>query len=137
MSEIKQCPYCAYDRTRIETMIALGSDHYESRVMCLNCGAYGPNSMNEERAAKSWNMRREIYPPVKVGADTYKDLRQATPEELLKAAQWFYRQNAQPPGRLWDTYLIRLGWQLERPGGWRHCAPWWLRESRKIAALDG
>lgn len=82
--------------------------------------------------------RRETWPPIKVDADTYEDLRNATPEELLDATIWFYRQESTISMAEAEEIvsLLRIGWELACPGGWAHVAPMWLRESRKIAALD-
>ena len=76
---------------------------------------------------------------VKVGVDAYGDLRSATPEELLAAAEWFYRQStAISLAEAEETIsLLRQGFDLACPGGWKRIAPHWLRESRRIAVLDG
>ena len=70
------------------------------------------------------------------GLDIYEDLRNATPEELLEAMEWFLRQgnqdNLEAQWKLKRTLTsLRLGFQLTQPGGWAHVAPYWLRESRK------
>ena len=65
--------------------------------------------------------------------DAYEDLRKATPEELLEAMIWFYQQDTTISAvEAEDTIaLLRIGWELARPGGWQRVAPHWLRESRK------
>jgi hypothetical protein len=73
----------------------------------------------------------------RVNTDAYEDLRNATPEELLEAVIWFYRQSSLPPEDVKIAIsFMRSGFQLAQPGGWERVAPMWLRESRKIAALD-
>lgn len=135
---MKQCPFCAYDGTRIELATALSGSHYEYQETCLNCGARGPGESSKEQAAESWDMRRNVHQSVKVDADTHEDLRNATPEQLLEATVWFYRETVESPAAGDRMILfLRLGFQLARPGGWERVAPMWLRESRKIAALDG
>ena len=57
----KKCPFCGYTKTRIEDWPV--GDHTEYAVMCLNCGAFGPNDLGRSGAIESWNMRREVYPP--------------------------------------------------------------------------
>ena len=70
-------------------------------------------------------------------ADAYTDLRTATPEELLEAMIWSIRQSVAVPELADQTIsFLRVGWRLARPGGWMHVAPMWLRESKKLAALD-
>ena len=69
--------------------------------------------------------------------DAYEDLRQATPEELLEATIWYYRETFESPAASERMILfLRLGFRLAQPGGWQRVALMWLRESRKIAALD-
>lgn len=69
--------------------------------------------------------------------DAYEDLRNATPEELLEAVEWFARQTIKEP-RLLEQMLsfLREGFYLARPGGWERVAPMWLQESKRLAALD-
>ena len=72
-----------------------------------------------------------------INEDAYEDLRQATPEELLEAVAWWYRQSINPPETIeFALSFVRAGFALAQPGGWQHVAPWWLRESQKLAALD-
>ena len=73
-----------------------------------------------------------------VDADACDDLRNAAPEELLEAVIWFVRQSDSAPCDLERALVasLRQGFQLARPGGWQHVAPMWLRESRKLRALD-
>lgn len=77
-------------------------------------------------------------PSVQVGTDAYEDLRNATPEELLAAMEWFLRQStAISLAEAEETIsFLRQGFDLARPGGWERVAPLWLRESRKLTALD-
>ena len=71
-------------------------------------------------------------------ADAYEDLRNATPEQLLEAVAWWYRQSINAPDMIkFALSCTRHGFQLAQPGGWERVAPMWLRESKKIAALDG
>lgn len=56
----KPCPFCAYSEFRIETLDR--EKHKEYVVMCLNCGAFGPNEMYTQRAIVMWNLRREEFP---------------------------------------------------------------------------
>lgn len=139
MNEIKECPFCAYNAAEFETLTI--DDHFEHRIMCLNCGAMGPNDVGNAQVIKAWNMRREAYPSVQADADAYEDLCKATPEELLEAVIWFLRQRFGTPGHAdhqdWAISYLRNGFALARPGGWEQVAPMWLRESQKIAALDG
>ena len=73
-----------------------------------------------------------------INEDAYDDLRQATKKELLEAEEWFLRQAARPAVEIEEAIaFLRTGFQLAQPDGWQHVAPWWLRESRKLAALDG
>jgi len=65
MNEIKQCPFCASKDTEVRKFVAQeGSPgkHFEHAVMCLNCGAYGPNDLGESGAIEAWNMRRKTFP---------------------------------------------------------------------------
>ena len=72
------------------------------------------------------------------GPDAYEDLRNATPEELLEAEIWFLRQAARSTIEIKEAMaFLRTGFALAQPDGWVHVAPCWLRESRKLAALDG
>lgn len=74
---------------------------------------------------------------VQVGTDAYEDLRNATPEELLEAVIWFTSQGVNDLWQLKRTLSsLRRGFALAQPDGWQHVALHWLRESRKIAALD-
>ena len=132
----KKCPFCAYDEIGFRTVTIGG--HYKYRVVCSRCNALGPNESSTDLAVVSWNMRREVDPSVQTDAEAYEDPRNATPEELLEAMIWFYRQDGTiSAAEAEDTIaLLRLGFTLARPGGWERVAPLWLRESRKIAALD-
>ena len=61
-AKTKLCPFCAYDETRIESWTVyegLPGEHPEYAVMCLNCGAFGPNDLGISGAEKMWNLRRE------------------------------------------------------------------------------
>lgn len=72
-----------------------------------------------------------------INEDAYDALRNATPEELLEALIWYYRETFESPAASERMILfLRLGFTLAQPGGWEHVAPMWLRESRKLAALD-
>jgi hypothetical protein len=142
MSKMKNCPFCAYDGTKVERYsfvpMATASNHFEYRVTCLNCGACGPNDISKEQAIESWSIRRKVHPSDQADTDAYEDLRNATPEELLSAVTWFYRQESTISMAEAEEIvsLLRIGWELARPGGWAHVAPMWLRESKKVAALD-
>lgn len=73
-----------------------------------------------------------------INEDAYEGLRQAAPEELLKAVIWFLRHSNVSSAAAEETIIFLCqGFQLARPDGWQHVAPIWLRESRKLAALDG
>ena len=74
-----------------------------------------------------------------INEDAYEDLHGATPEELLEATIWSLRQSINvSQAEIEDAvFSLRWGFQLARPGGWERVAPMWLRESRKLAALDG
>ena len=72
MSEMKSCPFCRSRRNRVEhwdvtTIPPCG--HTEYAVMCENCGCFGPNEMNPQRAVDMWNLRRES----KEGAGVFDD----------------------------------------------------------------
>lgn len=55
--------------------------------------------------------------------DLYAELKEATPEQLLKAATRFYAgDNAN------IAWFLYLGFALARPGGWEYIAPAWLRD---------
>lgn len=54
----------------------------------------------------------------------YGELTQATPEELLNAALWFYRDYKH------GLWLLQLGFKLAR-GEWGHIAPYWLQASKE------
>lgn len=56
----KKCPFCAYTGNRIEAWEVRG--HIEYAVMCLNCGALGPNDLGKSGAVEMWDIRREEYP---------------------------------------------------------------------------
>ena len=55
----KPCPFCACPNVRIESW---ERGHTEYAVMCLNCGAFGPNDLGKSGAVEAWDMRREEYP---------------------------------------------------------------------------
>jgi hypothetical protein len=59
-----KCPFCAYTKHRVESWTVGESrgQHTEYAVMCLNCGAFGPNDLGESGAVEGWNMRREVHP---------------------------------------------------------------------------
>lgn len=58
-----KCPFCAYDKTRVESWQTEAPDkHTEYAVLCLNCGAFGPNDLGRSGAIEAWNMRRDEYP---------------------------------------------------------------------------
>lgn len=56
--------------------------------------------------------------------DVYGELIEATPEELLEAAIWFYQSDHL-------SKFLRLGFELARPEGWKHIAPYWLKISKE------
>jgi len=61
----EKCPFCASDLTRIESWVigkGLPSEHKEHAVMCLHCGAMGPNDLGKSGAIEMWNMRRKQFP---------------------------------------------------------------------------
>ncbi len=61
--EIKICPFCAYNRTRIQFWQVVSNDnHVEYALVCENCGAVGPRDLSQSRAIEAWNMRREVFP---------------------------------------------------------------------------
>ena len=55
--------------------------------------------------------------------DSYAELKQASPEELLEATCLYYSEEPNP------EYVkgMRAGFALARPGGWQYVAPAWLR----------
>ena len=60
---MKNCPFCSHDQSRVdERVVSEGrpAEHKECAVMCLNCGAFGPNALGYYSAEKMWNMRREL-----------------------------------------------------------------------------
>ena len=136
MDEMKNCPFCGRQATELETWTASHSYH-GYRVRCTACDSAGGKSLSEEQAIKNWNSRREAHPSVQITADAYDDLRNATPEELLEAAAWYYRQAIRPPEAADDAVsFLHIGFILARHGGWERVAPLWLRESRKLVAMD-
>ena len=134
MSEIKHCPFCAHDEITLVPSI-VDDDYYNAQ--CVRCGARGPTAGSETRAVEKWNGRRETYPLAQADIDAYEDLRNATPEQLLEAMIWSIRQSVAVP-ELADQMVsfLRVGWRLARPGGWMNITPMWLRESKRLAALD-
>ena len=131
MDEMKNCPFCGRQATELETWTASHSYH-GYRVRCTACDSAGGKSLSEEQAIKNWNSRREAHPSVEVDADTYEDLRNATPEELLEAVEWFLRQSVNSPAQIeLASRFLRHGFALARHGGWERVAPLWLRESKK------
>lgn len=93
--------------------------------MCFETGAEFCKNHPDENYDDAWQ------------EDAYGDLRNATPEQLLEAATWFLRQSTSPPVEVEVAIsYLREGFDLARPGGWERIAPMWLRESRRIAALD-
>jgi Lar family restriction alleviation protein len=64
-SEFKPCPFCASTNLTGETSIVPGDVQVQqetNRIVCLNCGAQGPNELTKEGALKMWNMRRrEVF----------------------------------------------------------------------------
>lgn len=60
LDNAKQCPFCAYPDSRIETLDK--GNHKEYVVMCLNCGAFGPSEMYTQNAFQMWNLRRTEFP---------------------------------------------------------------------------
>jgi len=134
MSEIKNCPFCAYNEVTLVANI-VDNDYYNAR--CVRCGACGPTTAGETPAVERWNTRRKIHPSVQVDADAYDNLRQATPEELLEAVEWSMRQSDNEPWQIQRALtFLHAGFALAQPSGWEQVAPMWLRESRKLAALD-
>ena len=90
-------------------------------------------TMEEDYSASSASSNGHI----EISSDAYEDLRNATPEELLEAVLWFLRQSLNTPNQIeLATRFLRHGFALAQPGGGEHVAPWWLRESRRLAALD-
>jgi len=54
------CPFCGKS-----TAVPGGEkveNHYEYFLWCNNCGARGPNEINEEKAIELWNLRRQSKP---------------------------------------------------------------------------
>lgn len=127
----KPCPFCGCYSIKFEEVLTA------HRVVCENCDSCGPIKSDQEQAIEGWNAVCEMHETAKVDAEAYDDLRNATPVELLEATIWYYRETVEAPaaGERMISFL-RLGFQLARPGGWERVAPQWLRESRKIAALD-
>lgn len=67
-----------------------------------------------------------------VNGGAYENLCNATPEELLEATIWSYRQSVNSPDMTeLAVMFLRSGFALAQPGGWERVAPHWLRESRK------
>jgi hypothetical protein len=67
---LKPCPFCAYDKARIEKWeVGEGrGKHVEYAVVCENCGCFGPNDLGWSGAVEMWNMRRKEFPaPYNVG----------------------------------------------------------------------
>lgn len=134
MSEIKNCPFCAHDEI-VLVPSTVDDDYYNAR--CVRCGACGPTAFSETIAVERWNKRCEVRQFAQPNADAYEDLRNTTPEELLDAEIWFTQQSIKDPWQLKQALsFLRTGFQLAQPGGWEQVAPWWLRESKKLAALD-
>ena len=65
--------------------------------------------------------------------DPYKELKEATPEELLEALLFWSRihVNRSPPGKF-DEDTLRMGFALAQKDGWEHVAPKWLRDYRNM-----
>jgi len=59
-------------------------------------------------------------------SDEYRDLKEASPQELLEAAIAAYRQ-FNPEAERW----MRLGFALAQKTGWEQVAPYWLRMWRQ------
>lgn len=59
-------------------------------------------------------------------SDEYRDLKEASPQELLEAAIAAYRQ-FNPEAERW----MRLGFALAQDTGWEQVAPYWLRMWRE------
>lgn len=56
----------------------------------------------------------------------YKPLKEATPEELLDAAIWFWEHTADDHSDF--VAGMREGFAIAQKDGWEHVAPAWLRE---------
>lgn len=63
--------------------------------------------------------------------DKYSSLREASPEELLEAAIWFYKDKDMS-----YEALLRLGFALAQEGGWWYIAPDWLYQIRSHKAIN-
>jgi hypothetical protein len=57
------------------------------------------------------------------------ELKNATPDELLQAAVWFWKSKNPDP-----MYMLRLGFALAHKNGWEFIAPYWLRGSKEEEA---
>jgi hypothetical protein len=60
--------------------------------------------------------------------EIYADLKNASPEELLRTVKFFSSWKNMP-----DIFFVGMdmGFALARPGGWEHVAPAWLRAMRE------
>ncbi len=65
--------------------------------------------------------------------ELYKELKEASPEELLEAVLYHYGMNAIITHN--RAGLLKLGFALARENGWRHVAPAWLGEYRNKTPL--
>jgi hypothetical protein len=61
-----------------------------------------------------------------MSSDSYSDLQNAPAEELLEVAIANYKGKGMPV-----EFLVRLGFDLAREGGWEHIAPAWLKQYRE------
>ena len=60
MSEIKDCPWCAYSSCDIA-----GAEGFCAQVMCPMCGACGPSKDTEVEAIAAWNALCEVVSEAK------------------------------------------------------------------------
>lgn len=138
----KQQPKWNYDDEDEEESTGLG-DYCEcgratAGDQCQQCGLPLCPMCSETGAGFCKDHPDEHYEDSQQG-DVYENLRNATPEELLEAVSWFWRQSTSVSLAEAEEMivLLRQGFRLAQPGGWTHVAPHWLRESQKLAALDG
>jgi Lar family restriction alleviation protein len=64
-NDFKPCPFCGSNHLTGETAIVPGDvkmQQEENRIICLNCGAQGPNELTRQKALDMWNMRRREFP---------------------------------------------------------------------------
>jgi Lar family restriction alleviation protein len=52
--EAGPCPFCGNDQTTLADVHTANQNPYKHSVVCMNCGASGPNATTKGWAIKAW-----------------------------------------------------------------------------------